>query len=788
MAFQVSPGVNISEIDATTIVPGVTTGNAGIACAFQWGPAEEIITISSEDELVKIFGKPDNETAINWLSASNYLAYAGGLSVVRTIDTSHANASDGASSTFNLLIEDGGDGGYTENETIAGSGAGNGTLHLVGDTFFSSLKQGTGLKVDYTADTNGLVLTVAIDGDPSSAVDPADDVQEFYDGASSGATYYTTILDGDNNAVIKVVVAASSADGTQTASDFSLSVIDGGSGYSNLGGNSIATLTLGDQTAAGGKDVSLIGTITATDVDDSKLITATGTVAGAGLELNDRFVWAVDDGATDANTSVFSINEFTSGMAIKNRSHFDASTLNLQSFIAKYPGELGNSITVAIVHQDTTLATVAGCDLSAVFDALPSTTSYVYERNGGSVVNDEIHVAVIDDDGKISGTRGTALERFAGLSLCTDARNDSGGTNYYKEVINNNSQYIYASGSWDGANSANATEWENQISTTTTPFTDSDTLTSNLSNGAGNNATANSAGNRSGADIGYGLYSDPDTSDVSLLISGQASSALAGAIVDIAVGRKDAIAFYSPESSDVINQNSASQKVTDIKSFKTSVAKDTSYAVMDSGWKRVYDRYNDIFRDIPLNSDIAGLVARTEANRDAWWSPAGYERGGLKNVVKLHFNPPKIQRDDLYKASINPVVSFSGQGIVLFGDKTTLSKPSAFDRINVRRLFIVLEKAISKAAQFSLFEFNDGFTRSQFKSMVEPFLRSIKAKRGIFDYKVVCDSSNNPADVIDRNEFVGDIYIKPARSINFIQLNFVAVRTGVNFNEVAGAI
>ena len=394
----------------------------------------------------------------------------------------------------------------------------------------------------------------------------------------------------------------------------------------------------------------------------------------------------------------------------------------------------------------------------------------------------------------MTGTAGTALERYASVSLCTDAKNDSGGSNYYKDVINANSQYVYATGNWDGAisNSTDASNWEGKLSTSTASFTaQASAITSELAGGAGNNVTANTAGNRwsNTGDVGYGLFNDPDTSEVSLLISGEADNVLAGNIIDTAINRKDAIAFYSPERLDVINSSrSSSQKADDIIAFKNLVNRASSYAVMDSGWKRVYDRYNDIYRDIPLNSDIAGLVARTEQTRDAWWSPAGYERGALKNVVKLHYNPTQVNRDTLYKAAVNPVVSFPGQGIILFGDKTCLGKPSAFDRINVRRLFIVLEKAISRAAQFSLFEFNDGFTRSQFKSMVEPFLRTIKARRGIFDYKVVCDNTNNTSDVIDRNEFVGDIYIKPARSINFIQLNFVAVRTGVSFNEVAGAV
>jgi phage tail sheath protein FI len=239
----------------------------------------------------------------------------------------------------------------------------------------------------------------------------------------------------------------------------------------------------------------------------------------------------------------------------------------------------------------------------------------------------------------------------------------------------------------------------------------------------------------------------------------------------------------SPEKADVVNN--AGSEETDTISYRNTLTS-TSYAVLDSGWKYQYDKYNDVYRWVPLNGDIAGLCARTDLERDPWFSPGGLNRGIIKNVIKLSWNPTKTNRDNLYVKGINPVVSFQGEGTVLFGDKTMLSKPSAFDRINVRRLFIVLEKAIARAARFSMFEFNDQFTRAQFVNLVEPFLRDVQGRRGITDFRVVCDETNNTGEVIDRNEFVGDIYIKPARSINFIQLNFVAVRTGVSFDEVVG--
>jgi phage tail sheath protein FI len=284
---------------------------------------------------------------------------------------------------------------------------------------------------------------------------------------------------------------------------------------------------------------------------------------------------------------------------------------------------------------------------------------------------------------------------------------------------------------------------------------------------------------------GYDLFSNADEVDISLVMTGAANNAVVQHVIDnIAISRKDCVAFVSPEFSDVVNQ--AGSEATNAIERRNNIGRSTSYAVMDSSWKYQFDKYNNVYRWVPCNGDIAGLCVRTDFERDPWYSPAGFNRGQLKNVVKLSFNPDKADRDDLYKNGINPIVTFTGEGTILFGDKTMQSKPSAFDRINVRRLFIVLEKAIARAAKYSLFEFNDAFTRAQFVSLVEPFLRDVQGRRGIFDFRVVCDETNNTGEVIDRNEFVGDIYIKPARSINFIQLNFVAVRTGVAFDEIVG--
>jgi phage tail sheath protein FI len=283
----------------------------------------------------------------------------------------------------------------------------------------------------------------------------------------------------------------------------------------------------------------------------------------------------------------------------------------------------------------------------------------------------------------------------------------------------------------------------------------------------------------------YSLFQNPDEVDISLVLTGDANIAVQQYIIDnIAGSRKDCIAFVSPPSANVINQ--VNSEVTNILSWRNALNRSSSYAVADCGWKYSFDKYNNVYRYVPLNGDIAGLCVNTDNVRDPWFSPAGFNRGNLKNVVKLAWNPTKTQRDSLYAVGINPVGTFPGNGTVLYGDKTLQTKPSAFDRINVRRLFIILEKTIAQAAQYSLFEFNDEFTRANFVSLVTPFLRDIQGRRGIYDFRVVCDITNNTPQVIDSNQFVGDIYIKPARSINFIQLNFVAVRTGVDFTEVVG--
>jgi hypothetical protein len=404
-------------------------------------------------------------------------------------------------------------------------------------------------------------------------------------------------------------------------------------------------------------------------------------------------------------------------------------------------------------------------------DKAPGTSTYASNRSG---VNDEMHIVVVDEDGGITGTAGEVLEVYDSVSKGSDAKTAQGDSNYYVDVLYNQSEYIYwmdhvATGSNWGSAVAGLT-----FTALSAPFARS------LVSGA-DGSTVSTAELKTA----YEKYNDADTVDVNLIIAGKGNATHIDNLITIAENRKDAIVFVSPERSDVVNVTNSTTQTTNVKGFFDSI-RSSSYAVFDSGYKYTYDKYNDVFRYVPLNGDIAGLAARTDLIADSWFSPAGFNRGVIRGAVKLSYNPTQGQRDELYRARVNPVVTLPGQGTLLFGDKTGLSTPSAFDRINVRRLFITLEKAISTASKFQLFEFNDEFTRAQFRNIVEPFLRDVQGRRGVTDFRVVCDSSNNTANVIDSNEFRADIFVKPNRSINFIQLQFVATRSGAAFEEVVG--
>ena len=414
------------------------------------------------------------------------------------------------------------------------------------------------------------------------------------------------------------------------------------------------------------------------------------------------------------------------------------------------------------------------------FDGAPGTSTFVSDRSGVSTA-DEMHIIITDEDGEITGVPKQILEKWSGVSKISDARTSDGSANYYVDALYSGSSYIFVMSHPSGGA---GTGYGNTVATqSTTLYTASAEIITDISLVSGVDDYALTAGEQKD---GIDRFKDTETVDLNLFLCGKADATKAGNALDMCTDRKDAVAFVSPELSDVVNVANETTQTSNVKTYFDALTS-TSYGMFDSGYKYTYDKYNDSYRWIPLNGDMAGLCARTDLVADAWFSPGGFNRGQIRGVVKLAYNPQKANRDILYRARINPICSFPGQGTVLYGDKTAQSKPSAFDRINVRRLFIVIEKAISTASKFQLFEFNDEFTRAGFRNMVEPFLRDVQGRRGITDFLVVCDESNNPGSVVDRNEFVADIFVKPARSINFISLNFIATKTGVAFSEVVGA-
>ena len=641
MAFQVSPGVLVQERDLTRIIPAVSTSVGAFAGVFRKGPLDEIVTVSSEQELVEVFGKPDSDNFEDFFSAANFLQYSNALRVVRAQNSSIANAVASGSS---FVIKN--DTDYTNNFATGQGSVGEWAARTAG------------------AWGNSLLVSIC----PS-------------------ATAYET--------------------------------------------NGVTTLN----------DAS-------TNVGDTTVIVTSSTNLNVGDIINFSTTAATDDYDDGHDYRVTAI----AGTTVT---------------IVRHPsGEGGLQRTLT-----------NGCNIRRrwrFYDQVsgaPGTSPYASARSG---VNDEIHVVVVDEDGVVSGVRNTVLEVYSKLSKASDAKSPQGDSNFYPTVIYVRSKYIF----WMDHNSSGS-NWGSAASGVTFTAVNTPTATS-LQSGSDGSAITNAQ-----KKTAYEKFLDSETVDVGLIIAGPGDATHVDNVITIAEDRKDAVAFVSPERGDVVNVANSNKQVSDVISFYSGI-RSSSYVVFDSGYKYMYDRYNDVYRFVPLNGDIAGLSARTDLVADSWYSPAGFNRGIIRGAVKLAFNPNKTQRDDLYRNRVNAVVTFPGQGTVLFGDKTGLSAPSAFDRINVRRLFIVLEKAISTASKFQLFEFNDEFTRANFRNIVEPFLREVQGRRGITDFLVVCDETNNTGEVIDRNEFIAEIFIKPARSINFITLQFVATRTGVSFEEVAG--
>jgi len=670
MGFQVSPGVEVKEVDLTNIVPAVSTTIGAVCGPFEKGPVSEITSISSEKQLVEVFGKPNANNFEYFFTAANFLQYSNSLRVVRT-ESALKNASSGGSG---ILIRN--------------------TLH-----YQESFADGQGTHGTWSARTAGIHANgIKIDICDKNNFSEMSNKQ--VNDASASAAEATITMDAFD------------------AADFAVGeVIEF---YSDAGGTVFATGHEAQKYEITAVDTSA-ETITIRQLDDP---------AGSGL---------IADLADD-------------------------------SYVKRY------------------------WRFSDLFDTAPGTSEFASARGVG---DDEIHIVVYDSSGRqtgfdndVAGERlNSVLETFAFVSKHPEATTPQGNSNYYPDVIYRDSKFIYwgdhptaaidASGDWGQPLSSDlSVQGSSAFNKLSTGVENVDRST--LANGTDDYAVTDGEQLTS-----YARFDDGEAVDVNLIMAAKATSTLATNLVTIVEKRKDALVFISPERSDVVGVADSNTQTTNVKNF-FDLLPSTSFAVFDSGYKYQYDRFNDVYRYVPLNGDIAGVTAFTESVADAFFSPAGFTRGQIRGAVKLAYEPNKDQRDTLYKARINPVNSFPGQGTVLFGDKTALAKPSAFDRINVRRLFIILEKAIATAAKFQLFEFNDEFTRAQFKNLVEPFLREIQGRRGITDFKVVADESNNTGEVIDRNEFVADIFVKPTRSINFITLNFVAVRTGVAFTEIGG--
>ena len=512
--------------------------------------------------------------------------------------------------------------------------------------------------------------------------------------------------------------------------------------------------------------------------EDAKDSTVIAVDSGAAFNVGDLISFSTADASSDATAFAHISGD--------EGNEYEITAINTNNLTVRLKDDPNGKGVQAIIPDNTFIRRRWG--FYDLFDTAPGTSTYA---TGKGITSDEIHVVVFDRTGDISGFRKdtagertlAVLETFGGVSQAASAKTSQGGTNFYPDVIYNQSQFVYWMDHPSSLSNAGSdlTAGNAYASTAGKGGVIDDTLS------GGTDDYAVSQGELASA---YDAFGDAETVDVNLLMGGTTPAGAAGTahatkLIDIAEARKDVVAFISPRRADVVNIANSTTQTQNIKNFFDGLSS-SSYAVFDSGYKYMYDKFNDTFRFVPLNGDIAGLCANTDNVADPFFSPGGFNRGQIRGAVKLAYNPTKAQRDILYPARINPVVTFPGQGTVLFGDKTALAKPSAFDRINVRRLFILLEKAIATDAKFQLFEFNDEFTQAQFRNLVEPFLRDIQGRRGITDFSVVCDGTNNTGEVIDRNEFVADIFIKPARSINFIQLNFIAVRTGVAFSEIGG--
>lgn len=745
---QSSPGVVIQERDLTTIT-SLSTANVGVLAApFELGPVDEIVNISTERELVEQFGKPNDYNYEYWYTASQYLNYGGILKTIRVNSTALKNAVNTGSAP---LIKN-----LTDYET---------TIEGANNTWSWAAK---------TAGTKGNSIGVFV--------------------TDAGADQ------------IAVIPAPGSGNEFEFVNDAAVSAASGAAGkvfkYSIV---LTVTTVVGDFTPGVGTTIAISGSNETVDVlawDPANKKLEIGLPAGGvtGIIVDAQ---AITQGT---NTAVIA----TAGIERK-------------LYIAKDKGSIDFAAADSI--QDTNTNPAAIASVRGEYDEReylpgvkwvntaprPGTSQWATTAGG---FRDEMHVLVIDVDGAITGTAGALLERFIGVSKASDAKTSVGETNYYSEVIKQRSEYIYwgehestlfnatatpADGNWGLAASARQFNLLRSVAgtvdypagRTTVGSANNATYYYRLANGADYTLSGGTyAINNSDIATSYELVEDPESQTVDFILAGPSGPDDASAIakvtslVNIVEERRDCMVFVSPRRANVIGISNSTTATNNVIDFFDQLPS-SSYAVYDSGYKYIYDKYNDVYRYVPCNGDVAGLCLQTTEVAEPWFSPAGFQRGNLRNAIKLAYTPNKTQRDRLYSARVNPIVSFPGQGVVLYGDKTAQSFASAFDRINVRRLFLTIERVISGAAKAQLFEQNDESQRALFLNIVEPYLRDVQGRRGVTDFLVKCDTQNNPPESVDRGEFYAEIFVKPTRTINYITLTFVATRTGVAFNEVA---
>ena len=793
MAFQVSPGVQIREFDLTAIVPAVSTTPAAYVGVFQWGPADQKVLVNTEKQLETIFRKPYNQPyyATSWLLAANFLSYGGNLQIVRNVKEYNSTDTEHDLNSVSLVTFPPVTGPAPEQTDVTQGSVGYFEWRGINQGVYYVESDGTATFVNDQVNVVASTASTGQDYQVATAISqnvlintelPA----AGYDITSSPKTYYFDYRgDGTENDILQelLLIISKCQEFETTYGRISESPVDIVNKYVPYPNNAPYTVS----------DLPNIG---------STWIKVTAMYQDIYTAL------------TNTYKSTFRVGGGIAEVQVKNREHYEAITLGdpaaafANAFIGKYPGDLLNGLGVAVftnsyLNESPTENTGYSSDYPAwareafgVFNTLPTTTEQAaaYGFSG-----DEIHVAIVDLTGKVTGTKNAVIEYFEGLSLASDAKRPDGTSNYWLSVINNRSQYVWVGDYLSEIQlSSSGLAWGTTFDGTT-PGAFKTTI--NNLEPYGTVAFVMNQGevcgvstyDSSDADLSARIlnqyevsFGDADESDVSILIGYNTTiPSDINSFVAIAEGRKDCIAFVSACYDLNLIGGTRTDILDGITDFVDSVSS-TSYGAMDSGYKYQYDRFNNVYRYVPLCADSAGCAVRTDTQKDPWWSPAGYDRGRILNVVKLVFNPNKDERDVLYKKNVNPVITSQGFGVILFGDKTLQKKPSAFDRINVRRLFNVLEKSIATAAKFQLFEFNDAFTRSQFKQLVEPFLRDIQGRRGVTSYAVVCDESNNPPSIVDSNQFVADIFVAPNRSINFITLNFVATPTGVTFAEYGG--